>query len=150
MLDSSLSHNGLTGIGKKAPFAVHPLEHALSGYRPDITHGAGVALIYPAWANHVFSRDIAKFARLTERVFGKRGADARETAIIGIRLMREFFASIGMPTSFEEVGLTKEDVPNLVSLATGNGTRVIGLTPQPLEQKDVEAIFVSLLAKEAC
>lgn len=150
MLDSSLSHNGLTGIGKKAPFAVHPLEHALSGYRPDITHGAGVALIYPAWANHVFSLDIAKFARLTERVFGKRGADARETAIIGIRLMREFFASIGMPTSFEEVGLTKEDVPNLVSLATGNGTRVIGLTPQPLEQKDVEAIFVSLLAKEAC
>ena len=63
--------------------------------------------------------------------------------------MRDFFASIGMPTSFEEVGLAKEDVPNLVSLATGNGTRVIGLTPQPLEQKDVEAIFVSLLAKEA-
>ena len=149
MLDSSLSHNGLTGIGKKAVFVVHPLEHALSGYRPNITHGAGIALIYPAWANHVFEKDVDKFAHLTERLFGKVGANARETAIIGIRLMRDFFASLGMPTSFEEVGLTKEDVPNLVSLATGNGTRVIGLTPQPLEQKDVEAIFVSLLAKEA-
>ncbi len=149
MLDSSLSHNGLTGIGKKTLFVVHPLEHALSGYRPGITHGAGIALIYPAWAKYVYEKDVAKFAHLTERLFGKVGASARETAIIGIRLMRDFFASLGMPTSFEEVGLTKEDVPNLVSLATGNGTRVIGLTPQPLEQKDVEAIFVSLLTKEA-
>ncbi|MBP5091251.1 MAG: iron-containing alcohol dehydrogenase [Bacilli bacterium] len=149
MLDSSLSHNGLTGIGKKTPFVVHPLEHALSGYKPDVTHGAGIALIYPAWANYVFEKDIHKFAHLTERLFGKVGANERETAIIGIRSMRDFFASLGMPTSFEEVGLTKEDVPNLVSLATGNGTRVIGLTPQPLEKKDVEAIFVSLLTKEA-
>ena len=50
MLNSTLSHNGLTGLGKKFFFVVHPLEHALSGYVPKVTHGAGVALIWPAWA----------------------------------------------------------------------------------------------------
>ena len=145
MLNSSLSHNGLTGLGKAAPFVVHPLEHALSGYRADITHGAGIALIYPAWAAHVYKKDVKKFAHLTKRVFDKEGANDEETAIIGIRLMKDFFHSIGMPTSFKEVGITKEDLPNLVSLATGNGTRTVGQYPQPLEKEDVEAIFASLL-----
>jgi alcohol dehydrogenase YqhD (iron-dependent ADH family) len=121
------------------------LEHALSGYRADITHGAGIALIYPAWAAHVYKKDVKKFAHLTKRVFDKEGANDEETAIIGIRLMKDFFHSIGMPTSFKEVGITKEDLPNLVSLATGNGTRTVGQYPQPLEKEDVEAIFASLL-----
>ncbi len=46
MLFSSLSHDGLTSIGKKSVFVVHPLEHALSGYKQSITHGAGIAVCY--------------------------------------------------------------------------------------------------------
>ncbi|MCR5490969.1 MAG: iron-containing alcohol dehydrogenase [Bacilli bacterium] len=149
MLNSSLSHNGLTALGKKAPFVVHPLEHALSGYAPNITHGAGVALIYPAWALYVVDKATDKFARLTERVFKLHGANEKETAIIGIHAMKDFFASIGMPTTFEEVGLSEKDIPALVKLASGNGTRVIGGCPQSLNQADMEKIFRSLLAKEA-
>lgn len=146
MLNSSLSHNGLTGLGKKCPFSVHPLEHAVSGYRPDITHGAGVALIYPAWAMHVLDKAVDKFAMLTKVCFpNKIGANKRETAIIGVQSMKEFFHRIGMPTSFQEVGIQENDLPHLVSLATGNGTRVIGLSPQSLEKKDVEQIYRSLL-----
>ena len=52
---------------------VHPIEHALSAYRPDIVHGAGVALIFPAWAEYVRSRDVAKFARLVKEVDKKVG-----------------------------------------------------------------------------
>ena len=149
MLNSSLSHNGLTALGKKAPFVVHPLEHALSGYAPNITHGAGVALIYPAWAKYVMDKDPEKFARLTERVFKLHGDNVTETAIIGIDAMRAFFASIGMPTTFEEVGLSEKDIPALVKLASGNGTRVIGGCPQSLDAADMEKIFHSLLAKES-
>jgi alcohol dehydrogenase class IV len=64
---------------------------------------------------------------------------------MGIDQMRKFFASIGMPTSFKEVGLTKRDLPNLVNLASGNGTRVIGCYPQSLDAKDIEAIYASLV-----
>lgn len=145
MLNSSLSHNGLTGIGKKVQFVIHPLEHALSGYHNDITHGAGVALIYPAWAEYVYRRDVKKFAHLAKALFKIRGVNEEEVAIMGIRSMRKFFASIGMPTSFEEVGLGKKDLPNLVNLASGNGTHVIGCYPQSLEAKDIEAIYASLV-----
>ncbi len=145
MLNSSLSHNGITNIGKPKAMVVHALEHVISAYNPDITHGAGVALIYPAWAEHVYKEDVGKFARLGRALFEIKSDNDEEAAIIGIRSMKEFFRSIGMPTSFAEVGIHKEDLPNLIALATGNGTRTVGLYPRPLETKDVEEIYASLL-----
>lgn len=145
MLNSSLTHDGLTSLGKTSVFVVHPLEHALSGYDQKITHGAGVALLYPAWATYVYKKDVAKFAKLTEYLFKEKGATDEETAIMGIRLMKEFFSSLGMPTSFKEVGLGEKDIPALVSIATGNGTRTVGRYPQPLTEQDVEAIYRLLL-----
>lgn len=145
MLNSSLSHNGLTGIGKQFSFVVHPIEHALSGYAPSITHGAGVALIFPAWAEHVYRRDLAKFAHMAEALFNIKGDDLEKTAIIGITSMRAFFASIGMPTRLTEVGLGEKDIPSLAALATGNNTRMIGCCHQSLNMEDVQAILTRLL-----
>ncbi len=146
MLDSSLSHNGYTGIGKHCPFTVHPLEHALSGYRPDIPHGAGVALIFPAWASYVLNKAPGKFAYMAKRLFNLEAKSELETAIMGVAAMKEFFHSVGMPTSFKEVGITENDIPSLVQLASGNGTRVIGHYPQSLNEQDIENIYLSLLS----
>lgn len=145
MLCSTLSHNGLTSIGKTHAFSVHPLEHVLSAFDPRIVHGAGVALLYPAWAEHVFRLDLPKFARLARALFEVEGANEEETAIMGIRRMKDFFRSLGMPTSFADVGLAEKDVPLLADLATGNGTRVVGRYPKPLNREDVAAIYARLL-----
>ena len=102
-------------------------------------------MLYPAWATYVYKKDVAKFAKLTEYLFKEKGATDEETAIMGIRLMKEFFSSLGMPTTFQEVGLGEKDIPALVSIATGNGTRVVGRYPQPLTEQDVEAIYRLLL-----
>ena len=145
MLNSTLSHNGLTGLGKPFGFVVHPIEHALSGYRPDIVHGAGVALIFPAWAMYVHGRDEAKFARLARTLFNIDEPNDEKASIIGITAMKEFFSSIGMPTTLKEVGLGEDDIPSLASLATGNNTRMIGCCHQSLGKEDVEAILKALL-----
>ena len=145
MLLSSLSHDGLTGIGKQYAFVVHPLEHAVSGYAPNVTHGAGIGLIYPAWARYVYKRDITKFAHLAEYVFNISEPDEERRAIIGIDAMAEFFSSIGMPSSLQDVGLSESDIPAIANLATGNGTRVIGRCHQSLTKEDVERIFSALL-----
>lgn len=145
MLDSSLSHDGLTGIGKKGPFVIHPLEHALSGYRPEITHGAGVALLWPAWADYVYRKAEPRFAKFARAIFNIEERNDEKAAIIGINRMREFFSSIGMPMTLQEVGLTKADISKLADLASGNGTRVVGCYPQSLDKADIEAIFVSCL-----
>lgn len=146
MLNSTLSHNGLTHLGKPFGFVVHPLEHALSGYAPNIVHGAGVALLYPAWASYVVNVDSSKFAYLTKRIFEIEGTNEKETAIIGINKMKEYFSSLGMPTSFQEAGLGEKDIPALVALASGNGTRAIGCYPQSLQERDIERIYRSLLS----
>lgn len=146
MLNSTLSHNGLTGLGKKFFFVVHPLEHALSGYAPKVTHGAGVALIFPAWAKYTIKQNEAKLAKMGRVVFDINADNDAEAAIISVESIREFFLSIGMPGSLNELGMTKKDIEPLANLASGNGTRVIGCYPQSLGKQDIEAIFLSLLA----
>ena len=145
MLNSTLSHNGLTGLGKKFFFVVHPLEHALSGYSPEVTHGAGVALIWPVWATVKRRENEAKLAKLARRVFDIVDTSDEEASIIAIGSMREFFVSIGMPQSLNELGLSASDLDPLVNLATGNRTRVIGCYPQSLDAEDVMEIFSRLL-----
>lgn len=145
MLNSSLSHNGLTGIGKPFGFVVHPIEHALSGYKPDVVHGAGVALLFPAWATYTRERNQAKLARMARTLFNVCEQDDEKASIIGIASMKEFFSSIGMPTRLSEVGISESDIPSLASLATGNGTRLIGCCHQSLGMKDVENILGLLL-----
>ena len=141
MLDSSLSHDGLTSLGKKAMFVVHPLEHGLSGYRPKIAHGAGIAICYLGWARYVYQKDPAKFARLARSLFDIKVEDGRKAAIMGIDEMRNFYVSIGMPTSLKEVGITENDLPELADLVSGNGTHVIGCCPQSLEKQDVLGVY---------
>ncbi len=145
MLDSSLSHDGLTGIGKKTVFVVHPLEHALSGYLPSVTHGAGIAVCFLGWARYVNKADPTKFAKLGRRLFKINEPDDSKAAIIGINAMRDFYKSIGMPTSLKEVGIEISDLPELARLASGNGTHVIGCCPQSLNEQDIEAIYRSCL-----
>jgi len=144
LLCSSLSHNGLTSIGKEAPFNVHPIEHGLSGYAPSIVHGAGVALIYPAWAEYVYKLDISKFSFICEQIFKKTYKTEEETAIMGIAHFREFFSKIGMPSSLKDVGLTKKDIPYIADLITDNGTRVIGRYPKSLDREDIKNILLKL------
>lgn len=145
MLDSSLSHDGLTALGKKSVFVVHPLEHALSGYRKEVTHGVGIAVCYLGWARYFASKYPAKFAFLARRLFNISGDDEQKVAIMGVEAMKDFYVSIGLPTSLSELGITESDLPKLASLASGNGTRVIGCCPQSLDKQAIQAVYALCL-----
>jgi alcohol dehydrogenase len=141
MLDSSLSHDGLTAIGKRSSFVVHPLEHGVSGYKADITHGAGIAICYLGWARYVYQKAPTKFARLARTLFHINGEEGTKVAIMGIEAMKDFYLSIGMPTSLKEVGINEIDLPKIANLVSGNGTHVIGCCPQSLDKQDIEAVY---------
>ncbi len=126
MLDSSYSHNGLTGLGKNYKFPIHMMEHVLSGYDVSIAHGAGLAVLIPAWMNYVYKYDIDKFVRFSKEVFNINVADKDECAKIGIQYLKDFFKNIGMPVTLSELNFTKSDIPALVKLMSLNGTRLIG------------------------
>ena len=146
LLDSSLCHNGITMIGKaKMPFVVHALEHAISGYRPSVAHGAGIAICYLGWAQYVCRKAARKFADLGRKLFNIDEQNDEKAAIMGVDAMRDFYKSLGIPTTLKEVGITEIDLPELARLASGNGTRVIGSYPQPLNEQDIRAIYALCL-----
>ncbi|MBQ9808193.1 MAG: iron-containing alcohol dehydrogenase [Ruminococcus sp.] len=120
-----VAHNNIVGVGRQQDWNSHGLEHELSGLY-DCAHGAGLAVIMPAWMEFVYKHDIMRFCQMATRVFGcdMDYACPENTAYEGIRCFRNFLHSIGMPINFQELGAREEDIPVLVEkLGIGSGKR---------------------------
>lgn len=118
-----LAHNNCCGVGREQDWASHDLEHELSALY-DCAHGAGLAVTFPAWMEYTMEHDVMRFAQLASRVWGC-AMDFQHpeiTAMAGIRALRHFLQSIGMPQTLEELGGKEEDIPYLAHTAAyGNG-----------------------------
>ena len=135
-----VAHNNICGVGRAQDWNSHGLEHELSGLY-DVAHGAGLAVIMPAWMEYVVDTDVMRFAQMASRIWGVSMdyADPKSTALKGIRAFRQFLHDIGMPINFEELGAKAEDIPVLVEkLGVGDGVRG-GF--RPLNKQDVTAIY---------
>lgn len=142
MLCSSLSHNGLTNVGKPMGLPVHQLEHALSGAYPEVAHGAGLAVLYPAWAKYYLPKEAEKFAKLAKGVFEEDGDDTFRLANKFIKDIEDFFVAIGAPQSYKELGLDEVDIELLANLVTANKTRTVKFHDIEMGYEDVKKIFV--------
>lgn len=128
MWAGSLAHNDLTGCGNDGgDFMTHKLEHEMGGMF-DVTHGAGLAAIWPSWARYVYKDCLPRFVRFARNVMGIRseGSDL-EIAEAGIWAMEQFYRSIGMPTNMRELGIAPSDsqildMANRCMAACGNRT----------------------------
>ena len=111
-----LAHNDSCGVGRQQDWASHQMEHELSAFY-DCAHGAGLAVVQPAWMEYVLPHDPMRFAQLAVRVFGCEMdfAHPEATGREGIRRLRTFFRSLGMPTTFAELGARAEDIPAMVA-----------------------------------
>lgn len=118
MWASSLSHNDLTGCGRQNALCVHQLEHALSGEYDEIAHGAGLAVLFPAWAKYIYKNNIPRFAQFARRVWDCTETDDEAAALCGIEKMAEYFKSIGMPSRLSDFGLDESCIDRLCELCT--------------------------------
>ena len=145
MLMSSLSHNGLTNIGKPFGMPVHQLEHGLSGLYPSVAHGAGLAILWPAWARYYVEFDEDKFDKYARNVWGSNIADKKQNALKGIELTEEFFKYLNMPLRLSELKIGYIDIDTLINLLTDNGTRVVAHHIKPLDGEVARIIYTSCL-----
>ena len=145
MLMSSLSHNGLTSIGKKSLLFVHQIEHAVSGVYPEVAHAAGLAVLFPAWAKYYVNYDVDKFNQLATNVFGLHKTNKLENAKAGISEIEKLFAKLEMPKTFKDLGLTNVNVEQLANLVTDNGNRVIEHPKKNMDKEVVTTIINSCL-----
>ncbi|OWV26119.1 NADH-dependent alcohol dehydrogenase [Fibrobacter sp. UWB1] len=138
MWAGTVAHNGVVGCGRSQDWNSHAIEHELSALY-DCAHGAGLAVIMPAWMEYVVDHNVMRFAQMATRVFGceMNFENPKATALEGIKAFRRFLHSIGMPINFAELGAKEEDIPKLVEkLNPGDGWGFV-----PLKAKDVTEIY---------
>lgn len=145
MLMSSLSHNGLTSIGKGSMLYVHQFEHALSGVYPNVAHAAGLAVLFPAWAKYYVTYDTDKFNELAINLFDLHNENKLENAKAGIKEFENLFKSLNMPKSLKDLGIINPDLLLLTNLVTDNGRKVISHPKKDMDQKVVMTIFENSL-----
>ena len=113
MWAGTVAHNNVCGVGRVQDWASHGIEHELSALY-DCAHGAGLAVVMPAWMEYVMDAGIDRFARFAEKVFAVPAGEPAAMASEGIRRYRAWLREIKMPTTFAELGAKAEDIPALV------------------------------------
>ena len=115
MWAGTVAHNDIIGVGRSQDWNSHKIEHELSGLY-DCAHGAGLAVVMPAWMEFVYKHNVMRFAQMAVRVWGceMNFENPEETAVKGIKAFRKFLSEIGMPINFEQLGAREEDIPELV------------------------------------
>ena len=144
MWGGSVAHNDLTGCGMTGDWATHQLEHELSGMF-DVTHGAGLAAIWPSWARYVLKVNVSRFVRFAVNVMDVPNdfTDPEGTALKGIEAMERFYHAIGMPINIHELigkEITDDEIREMVRKCSRNGTRTQG-SFKVLHPEDMEKIY---------
>ena len=114
MFAASLSHNGITGAGRGVKMMAHPLEHEMGGYKDSVAHGAGLAVVWPAYLTWLWQRGLAteRLTRMAVNIWGcpMDFAHPEKTAKAGIDACRDYFKLLGMPATLGELGLGEESI----------------------------------------
>lgn len=118
----TVAHNGTCGVGCEEDWASHALEHEISAIY-NVAHGAGLAVIFPAWMAFMAEHNPAKIAQFAHRVFDiPKSEDLEEMALAGTARLKHFFRYMGLPVSFKELGIEHPDIDRmLVSLRRNKG-----------------------------
>ncbi|HOQ76836.1 MAG TPA: iron-containing alcohol dehydrogenase [Thermoclostridium sp.] len=127
MWTATVAHNNLLGTGRDEDWASHDIEHEISGIY-DIAHGAGLAIVFPAWMKYVYKHDIERFAQFAVRVWDVEYnfRNPEETALKGIEKLKAFFSSIGLPVSLSEAGIDDSRLEEMADKCTSSDTHTVG------------------------
>lgn len=130
MWAGTVAHNNIIGVGRKQDWSSHDLEHELSALY-GVTHGAGLAVVFPAWMKYTMNHDVMRFAQLAVRVFGCEMDffHPERTARKGIARLEQFWRACGLPIRMEEIGGKKDDIPYLVGHLELNGGTLGSFVP---------------------
>lgn len=145
MWASTLAHNGLCGTGKQEDWSSHRLEHEISAWH-NVAHGAGLAVMAPAWMQFVARRNPGKVLQFATRVMGicPEGKTPEETCRLGIDALRGFYRTLGLTTSMRELIGGEPDIDVLVRSLQGNMGDTLGFYV-PLSMADCREIYESAL-----
>lgn len=142
MWAGTLAHNGLCGNGKVEDWSSHRLEHEISALY-DVAHGAGLAVMVPAWMTFVAKKNPHKVREFAVKVMGIEAEGKSDEMVIaeGIEALKAFYHSIDLTTSMRELtGVENPDIEALVKSLNGNMGDTLGFYV-PLSMEDCAEIY---------
>jgi len=141
MWAGSLSHNGLMDTGRIGDFATHDIEHEV-GAIYDVAHGAGLAVLFPAWCKYVYKHNLKRFVQFAVRVMNVEldYENPQRTALEGIDRLEKLFVQIGMPTHLSEMKVDDSRWFEMADKCTAKDTKKAG-NFYPLSRDDILKIF---------
>lgn len=131
---STLALSGLQCAGSSdSGFPMHSIEHAMSGVRPELAHGRGLATIFPAYFRWLIAqhRGVSRFARLGERLFNLSGSESERASGFVLHFER-WLAANGLRQSAAALGFTPDDYGRIADYTVktyGNGKSIDALGP---------------------
>ena len=142
MWGSTIAHNETVGVGRQGDFGSHQLEHELSALY-DVAHGAGLAVVFPAWLRFHVKKHAMRIAQFANRVYNvpMNFENPEETALRGIEAHESFLREIGMPITFKELGARAEDIPALAAQCKRNPSGVMIGNAWPITVAEAEEIY---------
>ena len=116
MWAGTMAHNDSVGIGRVQDWGSHRIGQELSALF-GTTHGASLSVVFPGWMEYACDRDVMRFAKFAVNVFGveMNFFHPERTAKEGIRRLRNFFRSLGLPVTLGEIGVKEEDIPAVLA-----------------------------------
>lgn len=123
----TLAHNNLLNTGRVGDWASHDIEHEISGIY-DVAHGAGLAVVFPAWMKRVLHHDPNRFVQWAVRVWNVEldVFDPEATAREGIARMEAFFHRLGLGTTLASLGVGDDRIDEMADKGTDGDTRTVG------------------------
>lgn len=141
MWAGTLAHNGLCGVGKVEDWASHRLEHEISAFY-NVAHGAGLAVIIPAWMEFCARRNPDKLWRFAINVMSVNpgGKDTDEIIDEGISELKNFYHDLGLTTNLRELIGEEPDIEKMVKSLERNVGKTLG-NYVPLSMDDCREIY---------
>lgn len=127
MWAGTLAHNGLCGVGKEEDWASHRLEHEVSAFY-HVAHGAGLAVIIPAWMKFCAKRNPDKLWRFAINVLSvdPQGKSTDEIIAEGIDELTHFYHDLGLTTNLCELIGAEPDIEKMVASLERNMGKTLG------------------------
>ena len=120
----------------------HSLEHALSGFHPDLAHGAGLIILSLAYYTHFAARHACDERMIAmARALGKGDA---ATAMDFVDALRDLQRACGVADlKMSDYGIQKGDMARYAANARATMGGLFEFDPAPLTDADSEAILTA-------
>lgn len=136
-----IAHNWTSAFGMQECWCSHFMEHEISAVY-DVTHGEGLSVMFPAWLTYMCRHHVGKPYQFAVRVWDVAPdvANKEAVALEGVRRLKAFWKSLGLPLTFGELGIEHPDIDLLVKKLHENKGALVG-SYMKLDKKQTKEIY---------